>query len=198
VIEFLSGNDHSFLNLSMAACKASTDPVVGLEHSSIVSAMARNGTELGIRVAGLGERWFTAEAGRPKGLYFPGFGEQDANLDLGDSTVTEIGGLGAAAMAAAPAIVKFVGGSAADAIRATREMYEITVAEHSTYLIPALDFRGTPVGLDIRRINRLDLLPFINTGIAHREPGIGQIGAGILRAPKACFVEALKAFGRLF
>jgi hypothetical protein len=198
VIQFISANDHSFLNLSMAACKASTDPIVGLKNSSIVSTMARNGTELGIRVAGLGERWFTAPAGTPKGLYFPGYDENDSCGDLGDSTVSEIAGIGGFAMACAPAIVKFVGGSADDAIRYTREMYEITAGEHNTYLIPALDFRGTPVGVDLRLVSKLNLLPFINTGIAHKEPGIGQIGAGILRAPKSCFEEALKTFGNLF
>jgi hypothetical protein len=198
VIEFLSGNDHSFLNLSMAACKAATDPVVGLPHSSILSTMARNGTELGIRVAGLGEKWFTAQAGMPKGLYFAGYGEKDSCRDLGDSTVSEVAGIGGFAMAAAPAIVKFVGGTASDAIEYTMEMYDISVAEHKTYLIPALDFRGTPVGVDIRLVNELNLLPFINTGIAHKDPGIGQIGAGILRAPRSCFEEALKEFGMLF
>jgi hypothetical protein len=198
VVEFISANDHSFLNLSMAACKASTDPIVGLENSSVVCTMARNGTELGIRVAGLGGKWYTAPAGIPKGLYFPGFTEKDSCGDLGDSTVSEVGGVGGFAMAAAPAIVKFVGGTASDALRFTKEMYEITVAEHRTYLIPILDFRGTPVGMDIRLVNRLNLLPFINTGIAHKDPGIGQIGAGLLRAPKACFKEALIDFGQLF
>ena len=198
VIEFLSGNDHSFLNLSMAACKAATDPVVGFKYSSIVSTMARNGTELGIRVAGLGNKWFTAQAGMPKGLYFAGYSEKDSCRDLGDSTVSEVAGIGGFAMASAPAIVKFVGGSAVDAIRYTKEMYEICVAEHKTYVIPALDFRGTPVGVDIRLVNKLNLLPFINTGIAHKDPGIGQIGAGILRAPKSCFEEALKEFSALF
>ncbi len=198
VVEFISGNDHSFLNLSMAACKASTDPIVGLKNCSLVSTMARNGTDLGIRVAGLGEKWFTAPAGIPKGLYFPGFTEEDSCGDLGDSTVSEIAAIGGSAMASAPAIVKFVGGTASDAIRYTKEMYEITVSEHRTYLIPALDFRGTPVGMDIRLINKLNLLPFINTGIAHKDPGIGQIGAGILRAPKTCFEEALEDFSKLF
>ena len=198
VVEFISGNDHSFLNLSMAACKASTDPIVGLKNCSLVSTMARNGTDLGIRVAGLGEKWFTAPAGIPKGLYFPGFTEEDSCGDLGDSTVSEIAAIGGSAMASAPAIVKFVGGTASDAIRYTKEMYEITVSEHRTYLIPALDFRGTPVGMDIRLINKLNLLPFINTGIAHKDPGIGQIGAGILRAPKTCFEEALEDFCKLF
>jgi hypothetical protein len=194
VVEFLSANDHTFLNLSMAACKASTDPVAGIEDCSIVSAMARNGTELGIRVAGLGDRWYTAPAGMPKGLYFAGFSERDSCPDLGDSTVSEVAGIGGFAMAASPAIVRFVGGRAADALRYTREMYEICVAEHESYLIPALDFRGTPVGMDVRLIVERSILPFINTGIAHRAPGIGQIGAGILRAPRECFASALEDF----
>jgi len=198
VLEFLSSNDHTFLNLSMAACKASTDPIVGFKNSTLVSTMARNGTELGIRVAGLGERWFTAPAGIPKGLYFPGYSEKDSNPDLGDSTVSEVAGIGGFAMASAPAIVKFVGGTPDDAVRYTREMYEITISEHKNYLIPFLNFRGTPVGMDIRLINQLDILPFINTGIAHKDPGVGQIGAGILRAPKECFQAALLEFAKLF
>jgi len=198
VIAFLTANDHTFLNLSMAACKASTDPIVGIRNSSIVSTMARNGTELGIRVAGLGDAWYTAPAGMPKGLYFAGFSEQDSCLDLGDSTVSEVAGIGGFAMAAAPAIVKFVGGAAADALRYTHEMYEICFSEHRNYLIPALDFRGTPVGMDIRFINERSILPFINTGIAHKNPGIGQIGAGILRAPRECFAQALEDFSDLF
>ena len=198
VVEFLSATDHTFLNLSMAACKAATDPIAGIEDSSIVSTMARNGTELGIRVAGLGDRWYTAPAGMPKGLYFAGFSEKDSCPDLGDSTVSEVAGIGGFAMAASPAIVRFVGGVAADALRYTREMYEICFAEHESYLIPALDFRGTPVGMDIRFIVERSILPFINTGIAHREPGIGQIGAGILRAPRACFTRALEDFSMRF
>ncbi len=198
VVSFLTGNDHTFLNLSMAACKAATDPIAGMEHCSLVYAMARNGTEIGMRVAGLGERWFTAPAGIPKGLYFPGYDEKDSCPDLGDSTVSEVAGIGGFAMAAAPAIVKFVGGIPGDAIRYTLEMYEITVAEHRYYSIPALNFRGTPVGIDILKVNRLNILPLINTGIAHKDPGLGQIGAGILRAPKRCFEDAIVEFARLF
>jgi hypothetical protein len=198
VLGFISANDHSFLNLSMAACKAATDPIAGLEHSSIVSVMARNGTELGIRVAGLGDTWYTAPAGMPKGLYFAGFDEGDSCLDLGDSTVSEVAGIGGFAMAASPAIVRFVGGRAEDAVRYTREMYEICHGEHNAYLIPALDFRGTPVGMDIRLINERSILPIINTGIAHKDPGIGQIGAGILRAPQQCFTRALEDFSRRY
>ncbi|MDO8734517.1 MAG: DUF1116 domain-containing protein [Elusimicrobiota bacterium] len=191
VIKFISGNPHFFLNLSMAACKSATDTVNGLKNSTVVSAMARNGTDIGIRIAGLGEKWFTAPAGNPKGLYFAGFSEKDANPDLGDSTISETAGIGANAMAAAPAIVKFVGGSPSDALNATRKMYKITVGRHTGYQIPQLDFVGTPVCFDIRKIVETQITPIINTGIAHKKPGIGQVGAGILDAPLKCFEDAL-------
>lgn len=157
--------------------------------------MARNGTEIGIRVAGLGEAWFVSPSGKPKGLYFAGFSEEDANPDLGDSTISEVVGLGGVAMAAAPAIVKFVGGAPDDAVHYTREMYEICASRHRDFQIPALGFSGTPLGIDIRKVVELQLTPIINTGIAHKNPGIGQIGAGLLYAPIGCFEEALVAFG---
>lgn len=194
VLAFIGGNVHFFLNLSMAACKATSDPIVGLKDSTLVSTMARNGTEIGIRVAGLGDRWFTAPSGQPKGLYFSPYTEQDANPDLGDSTVSEVAGIGGFAMASAPAIVKFVGGVPADAVRYTKEMYEISVGRHQDYQIPALNFMGSPVGVDIRKVVETGITPIINTGIAHKEPGIGQIGAGLLYAPKKGFEDALVAF----
>ncbi|MBI2461744.1 MAG: DUF1116 domain-containing protein [Candidatus Rokubacteria bacterium] len=193
VFDFIAGNDHFFLNLSMAAAKAGLDAAHGVGGSSLVTAMARNGVEVGIRVSGLGDRWFTGPAAVPEGLFFPGYGPADANPDIGDSAITETAGLGGFAMAAAPAIVQFVGGRAEDAVRATLEMYEITLGEHGHYRIPALGFRGTPVGIDIRKVVETGTLPLINTGIAHRAPGIGQVGAGIVRPPMACFTEALAA-----
>lgn len=192
IVQFIGGNPHFFLNLSMAACKSATDPIAGMEHCSLVSAMARNGTEIGIRVAGCGDEWFAAPAGNPRGLYFPGFSEKDANPDLGDSTVSEIAGIGGFAMAAAPAIVQFVGGTPDDAIRYTREMFEISVARHTHYKIPAMDFVGTPVGVDLRKVVDTGITPIINTGIAHREPGVGQVGAGLLYAPMVMFEKALE------
>jgi hypothetical protein len=179
----------------MAACKATADTIAGLSDCSVVSLMARNGTEFGLQVAGLGDRWFTAPAGIPQGLYFPGFAESDANPDLGDSTITETVGLGGFAMASAPAIVKFVGGVPADALETTRQMYEICVARHRDLQLPALDFTGVPLGIDIRKVVETGVAPVINTGIAHREAGVGQVGAGILRAPMESFEEALIAMG---
>jgi hypothetical protein len=197
VLEFINGNDHFFLNLSMPAGKATLEPAEGVEGSTIVTTMARNGTDFGIRVAGMPERWFVAPAGKVQGLYFPGFTEDDANPDIGDSTVTETAGYGGFAMAAAPAITQFVGGTPQSAVEATLEMYEITAAEHEGFTIPSLNFRGTPLGIDVRLVMETGILPRLNTGIAHRKPGIGMVGAGILRAPQECFRQAFEALQTL-
>ena len=194
VLKFLGDNPLSVLNPVMAACKAMADAAHGVEGSTIVSAMARNGTDFGIRVSGLGDRWFTAPAQVPDGLYFPGFTAADANPDIGDSTITETAGIGAFAMAAAPAIVTFIGGTPQDALNATLEMYEITAAEHSQFTIPALGFRGSPVGIDLRKVVELGITPRVNTGIAHRQAGVGQVGAGLVRPPMEIFEAALVAF----
>jgi len=198
ILTFIHGNDHFFLNLSMPSCKCTVDAAASLEGSSVVTTMARNGTEFGIRVSGLGDRWFTGPAGIVEGLYLPGFSAKDAARDIGDSVITETAGIGGFAMAAAPAIVKFVGGSASDAIRYTRQMYEITVAENDAYRIPTLDFRGTPTGIDLLRVVETGILPAINTGIAHKEPGIGMVGAGLVHPPENCFHDALEAFAKRY
>jgi hypothetical protein len=194
VLQVLGDNALSVLNPVMAACKAMADAAHGIEGSTIVSTMARNGTEFGIRVSGLGDRWFTAPAQIPQGLYFPGFQAGDANADIGDSTITETAGIGGFAMAAAPAIVTFVSGTPKDALNTTLEMYEINFAEHKYFTIPQLDFRGTPTGIDIRKVVEKGITPRVNTGIAHKEAGMGQIGAGLVRPPMAIFEEALVAF----
>ena len=193
ILTFAAGNDHFFLNVGMAACKAALDAAHGVPWSSLVTVMARNGTEFGIRVSGLGDRWFTGPAGTPVGLYFAGFGAEDANPDMGDSAITETAGLGAFAMAGAPAIVQFVGGTPADALGYTKRMYEITLGESEAYRLPPLDFRGTPTGIDVRLVLQTGILPQINTGIAHRLPGIGQIGAGLVNPPLARFGTAGRA-----
>jgi hypothetical protein len=192
-VEFIAGNDHFFLNISMAACKAMLDAAHGVAGSSVVTAMARNGVEFGIRVSGLGARWFTAPAPVVNGLYFPAYSIKDAAPDLGDSAITETAGLGGFAMAAAPAIVKFVGGSAQDALANTLAMTHITLRRNGAFTLPALDFAGTPACIDARRVVDTGILPVINTGIAHKEPGVGQIGAGVTRAPLACFTQAISA-----
>ena len=198
ILKFLGENPLSVLNPVMAACKAMADAAHGVEGSTLVSTMARNGTEFGIRVSGLGNRWFTAPAQVPDGLYFPGFSSADANPDIGDSTITETAGIGAFAMAAAPAIVTFIGGTPRDALNASLEMYEITAAEHSLFTIPSLGFRGTPVGIDLRKVVELGITPRVNTGIAHRQAGVGQVGAGLVRPPLEIFEAALIAFAEQY
>ncbi len=194
VLRSLGDNALSVLNPVMAACKAMVDAAHGVEGSTIVSVMARNGTDFGIRVSGLGDRWFTAPVAVPDGLYFPGFTAEDASGDIGDSTITETAGIGGFAMASAPAIVRFVSGKPQDAIDATLEMYEICYAEHKFFTIPPLDFRGTPTGIDVRKVVEKGITPRVNTGIAHKNAGVGQVGAGLVRPPMAMFEQALLAF----
>ena len=198
IFEFINSNDHFFLNLSMPAGKAMLLSAEGVEGSTVLTVMARNGTDFGIRLASMPDRWFTAPAGVVDGLFLPGFSEKDANPDIGDSTITETAGFGGFAMAAAPAITQFVGGSPALAQEITEKMYEITQAEHKDFTIPSLGFRGTPLGIDIRRVMETGIFPQINTGIAHRKPGIGMVGAGMLQAPKRCFEDAFNEFNTLY
>ncbi len=193
ILRYFAETDLAVLNPVMAACKAILDPAHGIAGSTLVTAMARNGTDFGVRVSGLGDRWFTAPADVPVGLFFPGFTQADANPDIGDSTITESAGIGAFAMAAAPAIVQFVGGTPSLALEATQEMYEITLAENPAWTLPVLGFRGTPTGIDVRKVIRTGIAPRVNTGIAHKQAGIGQIGAGLVRPPMACFEAALEA-----
>ena len=195
VTEFITGNDQFFLNLAMAAGKATMDPVKFIDHCSIVTAMSRNGTNFGVKVSALGDTWFEAPVLQPKGLYFPGYSEKDANPDIGDSAICETFGIGGVAMGSAPAVVRFVGAeSVSQAIQYSRDMFEITEGKSDTYLMPTLDFSGTGTGIDIRKVVDTGILPVINTGMAHREPGIGQVGAGIVNAPMDCFTKALEAF----
>ncbi|MEA2010572.1 MAG: DUF1116 domain-containing protein [Actinomycetota bacterium] len=193
VFDFIDGNDHFMLNLVMAAGKLGSDAASGVPASSLVTVMARNGTDFGIRLSGTGDEWFIAPAPPVDGLYLGSFTEEDASPDIGDSTITETVGLGGLAMAAAPAIVGFVGGTAAGAVRRTLAMYEITMAEHPMYQIPMLEFRGTPVGIDAARVVRTEVLPQINTGVAGKVPGTGMVGAGLVEAPIECFVQGVNA-----
>lgn len=196
ITNFLTtNNEQFFLNLAMSACKAAADAAHGIADSTIVTAMARNGVEIGIRVSGLGDEWFTAPAAEVKGLYFSGFTKEDANPDIGDSAIMETAGLGGFAMAAAPAIVQLLGaGGFQDAVMYTTEMYEICAAESQQYTIASFDFRGTPTGIDIRKVVETGITPAINTAIASREAGVGMIGAGVSRAPLEMFEKALLAY----
>ena len=196
VLDFINGNDHFFLNLSMALAKVSLDAGRGVKDSSLVVAMARNGTDFGVQLSGTDGKWFTGPAPIPDALYFPGYTKADANPDIGDSAITETNGLGGFAIAAAPAIVQFVGGTAADALNYTLTMYEITVGENNMYKIPGLDFRGTPTGIDVIKAAKTGILPFIDTGVAHKNAGVGQVGAGVLSAPPEPFARAFEYFAR--
>ena len=198
ILKAIGDNALAVLNPVMAACKAMADAAHGVEGSTVVTVMARNGTDFGIRVSGLGDRWFTGPVGQPKGLYFPGFTAEDGSGDIGDSTITETAGIGGFAMAAAPAIVTFVSGTPQDAINTTMEMYEITTAEHKYFNIPFLGFRGTPTGIDIRKVVETGITPRINTGIAHKNAGVGQVGAGLVRPPMNIFEESLLAFAERY
>jgi len=195
-LAFIAGNDHFFLNLSMAACKAMLDAAADVPGSSMVVAMARNGVNFGVRLAGTGDEWFEAPANPIDGLYFPGYSVADAAPDLGDSAITETAGVGGFAMAAAPAIVKFVGGTSADAMHHSLRMRAITLGSIGSFTLPSLDFAAAAAGIDARKVVDSGILPVINSGIAHKEAGVGQIGAGVTYAPMACFASAVKTLAR--
>ena len=195
---FMAQNNFTLLNLGMATGKAITLAGHNIKYSTIVTALTRNGTDAASWISGLGNEWFTAPAPIPKGVWFPGYNENDANPDLGDSAITETAGYGGFAMAAAPGIVSWVGGSVAYALENTQKMYEITYTRNKNFLIPFLDFQGTPTGVDIRKVVRTGITPTINTGIAHRKAGIGQIGAGIVSFPIEIFKQALKSYAKKY
>ncbi len=191
-------NDQFFLAWSMCAAKAAARSIEGLEASTVVCTMARNGVEFGIRVAGLGEQWFTGPASVVDGLYFPGSSAGDANLDTGDSAIMETYGLGGMAIAASPAVQKIVGAKSwEDALATTRDMAEICVGRNPLFPIAALGSEGTPTGIDIRRVVKTGVVPKITTAIAHRAAP-RMIGAGISTPPIEPFVAALRAFAQRY
>lgn len=194
-LAFIAGNDHYFLNISMPACKIMLKAGENVPYATILNVMARNGVDFGIKVSGLGsDRWFTYDSQYIQGLYFPGYSEEDANRDIGDSAITETMGIGGFAMGGAPAIVQFVGGTTDDAIATSKRMYTITTDLNPAYSIPALNFKGCAMGIDFVKVIENDTLPVINTGIAHKDAGVGQIGAGIVSPPMECFYQALLAY----
>jgi len=196
-LRFIGGNDHFFLNLAMPACKLALDAARGIEGSTMVVAMARNGTDFGIQVAGTGDEWFTGPAQLADGLFLGDYGPEDANPDIGDSAITETAGIGGFAMATAPAIVRFVGGSVPDALATTRRMHEITLGENPRWSVPVLEFQGTPTGIDVTKVCRTGILPQINTGMAGKLAGVGQVGAGLVTPPAEIFPKALARLAEL-
>lgn len=197
-LKYITNHDLIFLGLAMACGKAIADPAMGIEYSTVVTAMCRNGVEFGIRVSGLGDEWFTAPAPVVDGLYVPGYSAADAGLDMGDSAITETVGWGGFVIGGAPGILTLVGGTPEEALGYSREMKKITVAAHPTYRMPALGFIGAPIGIDIRKVVQTGITPIIDTAIAHKNPGHPKIGAGLVRAPLECFKKALIAFGRKY
>jgi hypothetical protein len=197
-LDFVAKTSQFFLNYSMVSCKAIMDAAHGIPFSTVVTATARNGTKTGLRVSGLGKQWFTAPSDLPKGLFFPGYKQEDACPDIGDSAITETAGFGGCSFAASPALTLLAGGTVGDAVRYSREMYEITVTKNPALSLPALDFAGAPCGLDVRKVVDTGIRPVVTTGIAHKEAGIGQIGAGIVRVPMACYTQALQAAAATF
>jgi hypothetical protein len=197
-LDFVAKTSQFFLNYSMASCKAIMDAAHGVPFSSVVTATARNGTETGLRISGLGNQWFTARSDLPQGLFFPGFKQEDACPDIGDSAITETAGLGGCSFAASPALTLLAGGSVSDAVRYSLEMYEITVTKNPALSLPALDFEGAPCGIDVRKVLDTGIRPVVTTGIAHKQAGVGQIGAGIVRVPMACYAKALDAMATQF
>jgi hypothetical protein len=196
-LRFIGGNDHFFLNLAMPACKLALDAARGIEGSTMVVAMARNGTDFGIQVAGTGDEWFTGPAQLADGLFLGSYGPEDANPDIGDSAITETAGIGGFAMATAPAIVRLVGGSVPDALATTRRMHEITLGENPRWTVPVLEFQGTPTGIDVSMVCRTGILPQINTGMAGKVAGVGQVGAGLVTPPAEIFPKALSRLAEL-
>lgn len=193
-IRFIDKNDHFFLNIAMAAGKCALEAAHGVEGSSMVTIMCRNGTDFGIKVSGLGDEWFTCQAALPEVLLFPGFTKDDVNRDIGDSAIMETYGVGGFALAAAPAIVQFVGGTPADAANYSLEMYEICIGENNIFTLPAFNFRGSPTGIDIIKIAESGITPVLDTGAAHKVAGKGQVGAGIVRMPSEAFISAAEAY----
>ncbi len=197
-LKFQEANIHSFLGFAMSSAKASLEAAHNIEGSSLVTVMARNGTDWGIQISGLGRQWFTCQSPVPEVLLFPGFKKEDVGRDIGDSSILETYGVGGCAIASAPAIVLFVGGTYDLAVSKTLDMYEITLGENNIYQIPSLNFRGTPTGLDLLQIMKKNLPPFIDTGVAHKDPGVGQVGAGLCDAPIEVFKKAVLAFSKKY
>ncbi len=197
-LKFMEANIHTFLGFAMTSAKVSLMAAENIEGSSMVTVMARNGTDWGIQVSGLGKEWFTSQSPIPEVLLFPGFNKEDVGRDIGDSAIMETYGIGGCALAASPAIVQFVGGTYDLAVRKTNDMYEITLGENNVYQIPSFNFRGTPTGIDIVKVVKKNLPPFIDTGVTHKDAGVGQVGAGLCDAPMEVFKKAVVAFSKKY
>jgi Protein of unknown function (DUF1116) len=196
VMDFLAGNVNYFLTLGMASGKAVLDAAATIEDGSIVTCLTRNGREFAIRVSGLGDRWFTGPEDELDTLFFPGFSEDDACPDCGDSAILEAYGLGGPVAVAAPAVQQIVGtgeGGYEEALATSEEQSEIMVGSNPNMPIPNWNFRGVPVGIDIRKVVATGIAPMITTAVMHKKAGIGMVGVGKVRASMPCFEAALEA-----
>lgn len=192
-LRFLAENEIFFLSMTMAAGRAVMRGAENIPHSTLITCMAANGVDWGIQVSGTGAQWFTAPVPPLQGMFFDGYSAADAGPVIGDSEIAETMGLGAMSAAAAPALARYMGGTVADAVKLTERMYGITVAEHPMFKIGAIEFRGAPLGIDVRLALEAGIEPVFNSGIAHRDAGVGQIGAGFGYVPMACCRAAAAA-----
>jgi hypothetical protein len=196
IVEFISGNNHFFLNLTLTACKVTADAAHGIKNSTIVTAMSRNGVEFALRVGGGGDRWFISPtAPMDEAIYYSGYSFEDAAGDIGDSAIVETVGLGGMVIGAAPSISSFVGGSLEDSLRAMKTMKSICEGSNPNFAPASVDFMAAPLGIDIRKVVKTGITPIIDTGVIHKSSGVGQIGAGIARAPMQVFTESVIHFG---
>jgi len=193
-VRAMTEDHYFFLRLSMAAAKATADALAGIEGASVVRAMAFNCRGFAIKVAGLGDEWFTGPHASVKAVLFPGHTQDEITWMGGESPITETIGLGGFAQAAAFALQKYQGGSAEGMVERNRALYDITVGEHTDFRIPYLQYRGVPTGIDIFKVLDTGILPAMNIGIAGRDGG--QIGAGTVQAPIECFKAAAAAYER--
>jgi hypothetical protein len=198
--DYLYGNGGRWIggNMMMGACKVMMDAARGIKQSTVVTAMARNGVEFGVKVSGLGDQWFIGPAGPIKGFIFPGFKEADGAPDIGDSAISESRGLGGTALPASPSQARMFGGGMQEAIEHTKAMRRVSLAEDPFFRIPYMDFAGVPLGIDIRKVVETGIVPRIDTGVAHKDGGFGIIGTGIADAPMEAFKKALTAFGEKY
>ncbi len=195
-VKAVTDDQYFFLRLSMAAAKATADAARNIERSSVVTAMVFNCKGFAIRVSGLGDTWFNGPYPSVQAKLFEGHNEDEITWMGGESIITETIGLGGFAQAGAPALQNYQGGSYEPMIARNKELYQIVVGENPSLLIPAFGFRGTPTGIDIFKVLETKVLPTMDIGIAGRDGG--QIGAGIVRAPIACFEAAAEAYNKRY
>eukprot|EP00005_Dracoamoeba_jomungandri_P005154 CAMPEP_0174260516 /NCGR_PEP_ID=MMETSP0439-20130205/9811_1 /TAXON_ID=0 /ORGANISM="Stereomyxa ramosa, Strain Chinc5" /LENGTH=472 /DNA_ID=CAMNT_0015344773 /DNA_START=55 /DNA_END=1473 /DNA_ORIENTATION=+ len=186
------------LGLVMASAKATLDPAKGIPYSTFVTCMARNGYEFGIKIADSGDTWYSAPSPFPEGKFFPPYKQTDAGRDMGDSAITEANGWGSNVLNGALAFLNGLPATVQRAHEITAENKSLMVGRNPYLKAPAYDFEGVPQGLDFRLVHTKKLLPWINTGITHRDAGHRVIGRGLSKPPQRCFDQALEAMAKKY